>query len=144
MSLNPPMCCASPLRSTDRQGHYTQWIEANIAFSDYLVAIPSRNPLDLATSIGFCDLDPCDGGWSQNPMQTVHVKWLFLKNSFDSRKEWILQTFVFATYIRGSLIQFLKWMSQVFTNVWQLFFSSLKLFWLEIGYSCQVTLLKNT
>ena len=42
--------------------------EANIAFSDYLVAIPSGNPFDLATSIGFCDLDPCDGGWSQNPM----------------------------------------------------------------------------
>ena len=41
---------------------------ANIAFSDHLVAKPSKNPLNLATSIGFNDLDPCDGGWSQNPM----------------------------------------------------------------------------
>ena len=28
----------------------------------YLVAIPSGNPLVLATSTGFSDLDPCDGG----------------------------------------------------------------------------------
>ena len=41
---------------------------ANIAFSDHLVAKPSENPLNLATSIGFSDLDPYDGGWSQNPM----------------------------------------------------------------------------
>ena len=27
-----------------------------------------QNPLNLATSIGFNDLEPCDGGWSQNPM----------------------------------------------------------------------------
>ena len=47
---------------------------ANIAFSDYLVAIPSGNLLDLATSIGFCDLDPRDGGWSQKPMWTVLTK----------------------------------------------------------------------
>ena len=41
---------------------------ANIAFSDHLVAIPSVNALNLATFIGFSDLDPYDGGWSQNPM----------------------------------------------------------------------------
>ena len=36
-----------------------------------LVAIPGENPLDLATSIWFSNLDPFDGGWSQNPMQTI-------------------------------------------------------------------------
>ena len=41
---------------------------ANNAFSDHLVAIPSVNALNLATFIGFSDLDPYDGGWSQNPM----------------------------------------------------------------------------
>ena len=41
---------------------------ANIAFSDHLVAIPSVKALNLATFIGFSDLDPYDGGWSQNPM----------------------------------------------------------------------------
>ena len=40
----------------------------NIAFSDHLVTIPSVNALNLATFIGFSDLDPYDGGWSQNPM----------------------------------------------------------------------------
>ena len=44
---------------------------ANIAFSDHLVAIPSVNALNLATFIGFSDLDPYDGGWSQNPVLTV-------------------------------------------------------------------------
>ena len=39
-----------------------------IAFSDRLVAIPSGNPLNIATSFGFNDLEPRDGGWSQNPM----------------------------------------------------------------------------
>ena len=28
-----------------------------------LLALPSGNPLNLATSIGFSDLDPCDGGY---------------------------------------------------------------------------------
>ena len=41
---------------------------ANIAFSDHLGAIPSVNALNLATFIGFSDLDPYDGGCSQNPM----------------------------------------------------------------------------
>ena len=44
---------------------------ANIAFSDHLVAIPSEKPLNLATSIRFSDLDTCDGGWSQNPMEVA-------------------------------------------------------------------------
>ena len=43
-------------------------IQQKMLFSDHLVAIPSGYPLDLATSIGFSDLDPRDGGWSQNPM----------------------------------------------------------------------------
>ena len=37
-------------------------------FCNRLVVILSWNPLDLATSFGFNDPDPSDGGWSQNPM----------------------------------------------------------------------------
>ena len=44
---------------------------AKIAFNDRLVAIPSGYLLKLATSIGFDDLEPCDGGWSQNPMYCI-------------------------------------------------------------------------
>ena len=40
-------------------------------FCNRLVVISSWNPLDLATSFGFNDPDPSDGGWSQNPMLTV-------------------------------------------------------------------------
>ena len=31
----------------------------------------SSNALDLATYIGFNDLKPSNGGWTQNPMWTV-------------------------------------------------------------------------
>ena len=43
-------------------GRYTQRSIVCIGFSDHLVVKPSENPLNLATTIGFSDLDPCDGG----------------------------------------------------------------------------------
>ena len=49
-------------------GRYTQRSVVYIGFSDHLVVKPSKNPLNLATTIGFYDLDLCDEGWSQNPM----------------------------------------------------------------------------
>ena len=49
-------------------GRYTQRSVVYIGFSDHLVVKPSENPLNLATTIGFYDLDFCDEGWSQNPL----------------------------------------------------------------------------
>ena len=43
-------------------GRYTQRSVVYIGFSDHLVVKPSENPLNLATTIRFSDLDPCDGG----------------------------------------------------------------------------------
>ena len=43
-------------------GRYTQRRIVSIGFSDHLVVKPSKNPLNLATTIGFSDLDPRDGG----------------------------------------------------------------------------------
>ena len=57
---------ALPIRYINR---YTQYTWAKLAFSNHLGTIPSGNPLNLATSIELSDLDPCDRGWSQNPMQ---------------------------------------------------------------------------
>ena len=50
------------LATANRLTDLRQRTSAKIVFSDHLVAIPSENPLDLATSIGFSDLDPRDGG----------------------------------------------------------------------------------
>ena len=73
----------------------------------------------------------------------VHVKW-FEKNSFDSRKNGFCRH-LSSCYLYTRVINSILEMDVIgFTNVLQLFFSSLKLFWLEIGYSCQVTLLRNT
>ena len=49
-------------------GHYTQRSVVYIGFRDQLVVKPNENPLNLASTIGFYDLDLCDDGWSQNPM----------------------------------------------------------------------------
>ena len=43
-------------------GRYTHRRIVCIGFSDHLVVKPSENPLNLATTIGFSDLDPRDGG----------------------------------------------------------------------------------
>ena len=43
---------------------YIQWGIVCIGFSDHLVVKPSKNPLNLVTTIGFSDLDSCDGVWS--------------------------------------------------------------------------------
>ena len=42
------------------------------AFSGHLVAISIIQTLALATNPVFSDLNPPDGGWSQNPMLTVY------------------------------------------------------------------------
>ena len=49
-------------------GRYTQWNIVYVGFSDHMVLLPSGNALNLAANFGFSDLDPSDGGWSQNPM----------------------------------------------------------------------------
>ena len=45
-------------------GRYTQRGIVSIGFSDLLVVKPSKNPLNLATTIGFSDRDPYEGAWS--------------------------------------------------------------------------------
>ena len=40
----------------------------------------------VATFLGFSDLNPYDGGWSQNPMQTVSISMIRLKGR--ERFEW--------------------------------------------------------
>ena len=42
-------------------GRYTQRNIVCTGFSDHLAAKPSKNPLNLATTFGFSDLEPYDG-----------------------------------------------------------------------------------
>ena len=62
-------------------GRYTQQSVVYIGFSDHLVVKPSENPLNLATTIGFYDLDLCDEGWSQNPMYSPLSNTRLLRNN---------------------------------------------------------------
>ena len=56
-----PLC--SEIATVDTfGGRYTQRRIEYIGFSDHLVVKPSENPLNLATTIRFSDLDPYDGG----------------------------------------------------------------------------------
>ena len=56
-----PLC--SEIATVDTfGGRYTQRRVVCIGFSDHLVVKPSENPLNLATTIRFSDLDPYDGG----------------------------------------------------------------------------------
>ena len=56
-----PLC--SEIATVDTfGGRYTQRRIEYIGFSDHLVVKPSKNPLNLATTIRFSDLDPYDGG----------------------------------------------------------------------------------
>ena len=62
------LLCNEIVRVNTFGGCYTQRRVAYIGLWDHLVVKPSENPLNLATTIGFYDLDLCDDGWSQNPM----------------------------------------------------------------------------
>ena len=57
-----PLC--SELATVDSfGGRYIQRSIVFIGFGDHLVGKPSESPLNLATTIGFSELDPCDRDW---------------------------------------------------------------------------------